>query len=142
MSADLGPPPARACDGCQACCVVLEVAELGKPAHTPCRQLLGSGCGIYEDRPDICRGFACNWAMGDPWLPAEARPDRTGLIVWIGRTAAGLTVFVHHLRPGAADDPRIADALSRYRARWPVMEERADGSRWLGLVGQEAVRVG
>src|SRR5215469_472476 len=75
----------RQCGPCTACCVELkiDVPELRKKAHTPCPHLVGTGagtgCGIYEGRPPICRQFLCGWRlfeeMGDTW-----RPDLSGVL--------------------------------------------------------------
>ena len=71
----------RACGPCTVCCVVLkiDVPELRKKARVPCRHLTGSGCGIYESRPPVCRQFLCGWRLfeelGDDW-----RPDQSGVL--------------------------------------------------------------
>jgi len=50
--------------GCAACCVVLEIPGPfeghpgGKRAATRCNNLTDDNrCGIWERRPDVCRGF-------------------------------------------------------------------------------------
>ena len=94
------------------------------------------GCGIYEDRPRICRGFACNWSMGDPAIPAGARPDASGLLVFIEDTPAGLTIQVRELFPGALADGWIRTAMARWRTKLTVAVEHADGRRRFALPGQ------
>lgn len=72
----------RRCGPCNSCCVDLEIAtpELKKKARVPCPHLKGTGCGIYETRPGVCRQFLCGWRlfedMDDSW-----RPDRSGVLV-------------------------------------------------------------
>ena len=72
----------RECGACNACCVVpkIDLPELHKKAGVPCPHLAGAGCGIYADRPLLCRQFLCGWRLfaelGDDW-----RPDRCGVIV-------------------------------------------------------------
>jgi hypothetical protein len=65
------------------CCRVLpiESATFKKPRCTLCQQCTeGSGCGIYDTRPEICRGYRCGW-LGHDWLPDSFRPDQCGVIV-------------------------------------------------------------
>lgn len=73
--------PGRDCGDCIACCQALRIVDpqIGKPAGVMCRHNTGSGCGIYEARPDICRIWFCLWRRIDA-MPDEARPDRCGVI--------------------------------------------------------------
>jgi hypothetical protein len=72
-----GPPiaPGRSCGRCSACCKLLHVIELDKPANKWCEHCRpgAGGCSIYETRPQICRSFACGWLMservGPEWFP-------------------------------------------------------------------------
>lgn len=73
----------RTCGECSACCVDLRIEEdtLKKLADEPCPHLQSSGgCGIYKDRPSVCRTWYCAWRfmgqLGDEW-----RPDRSGIIL-------------------------------------------------------------
>jgi hypothetical protein len=69
----------RQCGPCTVCCTELKIPQLRKEARVPCQHLAGSGCGIYETRPDVCREFLCGWRlfeeMGDDW-----RPDLSGVM--------------------------------------------------------------
>ena len=54
---------------------------LDKPAGIYCQHCIpGKGCGIYETRFEICRGFLCGWRqvpqLGDDW-----RPDHSGILM-------------------------------------------------------------
>ena len=50
--------PARQCGSCNACCDILEVAAVDKPVNQLCRHWqTGTGCTIYERRPQMCRSF-------------------------------------------------------------------------------------
>ena len=125
---DEGPPQLRPCEGCTVCCTVLDVAALRKPAWSLCKHQDRFGCTIHAERPFICRGFACNWAMGDPRLGEDLRPDRAGALVWVGEGPMGLTVFVHALWEGALERPELAEALAFYRRTTPMVVEGHDGS--------------
>lgn len=67
----------RSCQGCNLCCIALEIesrggytltldgqVDLAKPAGVPCRFVCESGCTIYENRAPICRRFRCDWLEG------------------------------------------------------------------------------
>lgn len=91
---------AGSCGGCDGCCRVLEVKEIGKAFHAPCRFLtrtvLGPGCGIYESRPEPCKTYVCLWldsqrrANTAP-MPYRMRPDQSRVVMG---------------NPAAAEDPR------------------------------------
>ena len=76
----------RECGTCQACCVALTIdkPDIQKMPGSPCRHSLQGGCGIYENRPNVCQVFFCGWrrlaTMPDDW-----RPDQSGILV-IGET--------------------------------------------------------
>lgn len=53
---------------------------------TPCRHCTKQGCAIYETRPENpCVQFHCGWLEDDRGYPDEMRPDRSGVIVILGR---------------------------------------------------------
>ena len=46
-------------DGCTACCKILKIRELNKPANTWCKHCnIGVGCGIYDSRPESIQRIA------------------------------------------------------------------------------------
>ena len=52
----------------------------------PCRHCTQQGCAIYENRPEEpCVRFKCGWLQGEGVFPDELRPDRSGVIVVLGR---------------------------------------------------------
>jgi hypothetical protein len=69
----------RDCGTCIACCRDLNIDHDGfkKPAGETCPHCTGTGCGIYQTRPGLCRDYFCGWQqltqLGDDW-----RPDRSG----------------------------------------------------------------
>ena len=94
----------RACGSCGACCTVLEVEALRKPARVECRHLAvlnGAAsdergrCTVYARRPEACASFRCFWLREADVAEAQAaasrlrpallledgeRPDRVGLM--------------------------------------------------------------
>lgn len=104
---------ARTCGACQACCTVLGVKPLDKPAFQRCAHQCAKGCGIYETRPDPCRLYACGWVEG--FGQRRDRPDRLGVI--LDRIAPSAEVQ----QLAAAGDPaaleRVKQAQRTVRAR-------------------------
>ena len=94
----------RTCGDCTACCKILGVEELDKPAGTQCVHCdPGKGCKIYEQRPATCREFACTWLQHGN-LPDELRPDRCHVVFWNPEDNQSLMMGMedeHH--PGAHD---------------------------------------
>lgn len=68
------------CGECKACCTVLGVHELSKPEFQKCQHLTGSGCGVYKDRPNSCKDYACLWLVSDDNIDI-LRPDQIGVIL-------------------------------------------------------------
>jgi hypothetical protein len=103
------PSPAEAgvltqpkpCGECSACCKILPVRELNKPAGVWCNHVVqGHGCGIYADRPNICRGYQCLWTVTAP-LDERWRPDRAGFVLQPGAIEGEVEVVVDPDRPDA-----------------------------------------
>ncbi len=79
-SAKLARKVGRSCGGCEACCTALRIVQLGKPVFQGCTHLTCGGCGIYDRRPRVCRGYECGWKLG---LGEEklCRPDKLGALI-------------------------------------------------------------
>lgn len=46
------------CAGCGTCCVAPDISTLGKKVGQRCPHLTENlSCGIYEERPAVCRGY-------------------------------------------------------------------------------------
>lgn len=73
---------ARTCGECVACCKVLkiDVPEFHKPEGVLCQHCSSHGCGIYQIRYDVCRGFFCVWRQHAD-LEDGFRPDRLGILL-------------------------------------------------------------
>lgn len=114
-------PADRDCGACVTCCRDLNILtpELVKPAFTLCPHCTGSGCGIYETRPSVCRSWHCLWR----WLgalPDELRPDRSGVMFDLDRTRPPTNIFEHVYVAAHTDDaahfkqPEVAKALNMF----------------------------
>jgi uncharacterized protein len=75
----------RSCSDCSMCCRLLEIAadrapEAAHKAREWCRHCVRPGCGIYAQRPSLCREFACQWLL-DERLGPEWFPPVSGMIL-------------------------------------------------------------
>ena len=51
----------RACSMCGACCVAPDISSIGKAIGERCPHLLPDNrCGVYEDRPKVCRDYSAD----------------------------------------------------------------------------------
>lgn len=68
----------RSCGSCSLCCKIMDAGDI-KPRHDWCQHAKPGhgGCGIYQTRPEICRGFHCQWILDsrhpDYWFPAKSK---------------------------------------------------------------------
>lgn len=127
----LMPRTDRACDDCHACCSVLAIRDLKKPAGETCKHLDATkidACTIYADRPFDCKEYRCAWlhtpGFGDTWH----RPDRLGVLFtprdnkWEVLPFAGLyTLIAHETRPGAFEEPGAKKFLKHVAGRFIVL---------------------
>jgi uncharacterized protein len=93
------------CGDCTMCCKLLAVKELDKPARTDCLHIIQGvatrpGCSIYHQRPKSCKVFDCLWLQEDD-MPAELRPDRSHVVLWVNEDGSILTASVDAKYPNA-----------------------------------------
>ncbi len=75
------PAPGRSCEGCTMCCKIFGIPELAKPKHEWCAHCaIGSGCKIYETRPQSCRDFVCGWLV-DASVPEHWKPSKSRMVL-------------------------------------------------------------
>jgi hypothetical protein len=104
---------ARVCGSCTLCCKLLTVPDLepAKPRDVWCEHCLqGTGCGIYERRPQSCRVFDCVW-LQRPGLPDTLRPDRCKVVLTTIEAERALVAQVDPGYPDAWRRPEIARLL-------------------------------
>ncbi|MCR3690974.1 MULTISPECIES: YkgJ family cysteine cluster protein [Citrobacter] len=73
----------RNCNECDVCCTYLRIEkpELTKKADVRCPHLSEQrGCGIYDERPDVCRTWYCGWRIM-PFLRDDMRPDHSKILI-------------------------------------------------------------
>ncbi|MCG8590455.1 MAG: hypothetical protein MJE66_14290 [Proteobacteria bacterium] len=120
------PESARSCGRCSLCCQVLRVDALAKPGGTPCRhQRAEGGCGIYAERPGICRAYRCAWLQGS--FEDDDRPDRLGAVLDFSPRVDGLELCIRQASADAFDtSPRLQEIANRYRETLPVRITHAE----------------
>jgi hypothetical protein len=97
--------PGRACGSCTMCCKVTQIAELKKPPGVWCTHAVaGKGCGIYADRPAVCRAFYCAWMLSESFGP-EWKPDKAKLVAYVQQNNVNLQVAVDPSFPNAWKRP-------------------------------------
>lgn len=117
---EISPHHERDCGQCTACCRTMYVRDLNKPAGVACKYLTPTGCGVYEHRWDVCKGFVCMWLRDHHGLFTENhRPDKLGLIL-VGKNDddTGQTRFIaHEVWPQAAggdEARRVVEFLGQF----------------------------
>ena len=109
----------RQCGTCRACCRVLAVSALGKPAGRHCEHETEAGCGIYHDRPEACRTWYCMWVRDNRGIFDEHhRPDRLGLMLDSrGNDAASgrPSIVATEVIPDAAAEPEARRVIQFLR---------------------------
>lgn len=108
----------RDCGGCNVCCTAMHVRALNKPVGQVCEFQTASGCGNYHDRPAACRQWFCMWVRDTGRVFTDAdRPDRLGAFFTASEPdpATGRpTIYVHPIREGAIDEPRLAELIALF----------------------------
>lgn len=117
MSDDLQIPgfdaEPRECGACHACCIAPQIDHLAKPAQVRCCNLDSyRGCGIYENRGEVCRRYQCLWLRGA--LGVGNRPDKLGFIPALFQLSDGTPcISAMELWEGGLDGPLASWALSQ-----------------------------
>ncbi|MDB5595490.1 MAG: hypothetical protein JWM36_2451 [Hyphomicrobiales bacterium] len=116
MSLARPPVPGKECGSCTLCCKLPAIAVLNKPRGVWCSHALpGRGCGIYEERPGICRDFHCEWmvnaGLGPEWKPATCK------FVMFMAPDGNLSVLADSGYPDAWRNPRYYPWLKTKAAR-------------------------
>lgn len=102
----------------------MHVPAIEKPEHTACKHLCAHGCSIYADRPAVCSTWECAWRSG--WLGGDERdrPDKLGVMFEYRLVAGRVFLWVYEVWPGALDDPKVQDQLSRLPSHETVVTSK------------------
>ena len=68
----------RRCGECVACCTMLQIDAIDKPANVQCRHC-DNGCAIHTTKPQTCADYECAYYQGKD-VPLSLRPDNCGII--------------------------------------------------------------
>lgn len=113
--------PRNDCGSCTYCCTVMKVKELNKGANTPCTHCIeGSGCTIYNERPESCRIYECLWFRSqsfDKPLPPGIRPDRCNVVIGTVNNGNEVILYVEPAHQNAWREPAFSDALGLFCSR-------------------------
>ncbi len=83
------------------CCKLFEIRALAKPASTWCGHCaVGSGCTIYDARPQECRDFFCQYRL-DANVAEHWKPSRSRMAMKPDPSGEHITVSVDPQRPSA-----------------------------------------
>lgn len=89
----------RECGSCTMCCKLFTIPAVPKSAGVWCQHCIpGTGCRIYEQRPDQCRDFLCEW-LTDKRMPDHWYPGRCKMVVSIQPATGFLYVQVDSSQP-------------------------------------------
>jgi hypothetical protein len=106
--------PGRSCGSCSLCCKVVRIPEVGNTAGTWCRHARpGKGCGIYDQRPFLCRSAYCEW-MVTPGFGPEWKPEVAKFVIYQSQGGKRISI---HVDPGAPDAWRRAPYYENIK-RW------------------------
>lgn len=116
------------CQDCTGCCIVFEVKDVSKAFGEPCKHLgktlFGTGCQIYEERPDACKRYVCLWLDSQrrpevPSFPEKMRPDVTKCVLgwpW-GEDRETLFVYPYPDHDDAWQKPPVSNYLRAVLAK-------------------------
>lgn len=129
----------RECGSCTACCTVFDVSELEKGMFETCKHVCEVGCAIYEDRPEPCRAFRCQWLRGllevDGTIDPALRPDACGVVFdFQPQTPYGAVYTAWEFEPGASGRNPASGIIEGLRGQFLVMvvTRSPDGERGIG----------
>ncbi|MEQ1942410.1 hypothetical protein ABMA32_08315 [Mesorhizobium sp. VNQ89] len=96
------------------CCKLPLISVLGKPPGQWCEHCtIGVGCTIYDDRPQMCRDFFCQWienkSIADYW-----KPEASKIILTQFPRTGFLYAQVDPARPDAWKAPKLLSDLQRW----------------------------
>ena len=102
---------ARRCGSCTLCCKLLIVPEIKKPQDHWCQYCaIGTGCGIYNDRPTSCVDFNCLWLQG--YGSEDMKPDKSKVVMGMTKGGKNVVLYVDKGRPMAWRD-KVFDEITK-----------------------------
>lgn len=122
--------PGRECGACTLCCKVFRIVEVDSPPGRWCRHCApGRGCTIHDTRPQVCRGFFCQWFY-QPGLGPEWKPDKSKMVLNLELDGQRLAAHVDASTPGAWRRSPYYEVLKRWSAE--AVANHRQVSVWIG----------
>jgi hypothetical protein len=135
ITINLETKPARSCGGCTACCKLLPVRELQKPANTKCRhQTFAKGCGVYHKpgMPPSCMLWTCRWLINND-TGHMSRPDRSHYVIDI------MPDYIKVTREPGAEPVSVEVVQIWCDPRYPDAHRDPDLRAYLARRGEEGI---
>ena len=128
------------------CCKLPLIKDLDKPSGQWCRHaVIGKGCGIYEDRPPVCRKFHCLWML-DPRLGPEWKPEKAKFFMYPDREREEVfNVAVDPAFPDAWTKPPFLAAIKNWVLEGAELGRFVTvhiGNRWIAVLPDRIVELG
>lgn len=118
------------------CCKLLAIAEIEKPQQAWCPDCsIGTGCKIYNQRPEPCRQFYCQYRK-DPGLGEEWAPRKSKIIVDFEPDNDRLAIHVDESRRSGWRSSPYYERIMQW-----VRSLAADGKHVLVWEGKNAIVV-
>ena len=104
----------RPCGSCTMCCKLIGIGEpVNSPSGSWCKECeIGSGCKIYESRPEECRTFYCGWKYGI----GETRPDKSKVVIGVTDSKNAM-IFVDVGRSDELKKPEFRQIIEAFRRK-------------------------
>ncbi|MBI1335976.1 MAG: hypothetical protein GC164_03330 [Phycisphaera sp.] len=117
---------------------MFDVPDIPSEAFEPCRHLgqrsdgLGQGCTIHGSTPALCKGYLCEWALGN--APQWMKPSECGVVP--GHTVGHSAMQLNEVWPGASDSEQVQGFIRESNQRrinvlvmrHPTQAEQASGT--------------
>ena len=107
----------RACGSCMMCCKLPKIVPLSKDAGVWCKfAKAGKGCTNYEERPDECRTFYCDWML-DANLSAEWKPTVAKFLTYTNTISGNFTILPDIGYPNSWKSPIYYSTLKTHACK-------------------------
>lgn len=139
------PMSETSCDNCDVCCNILEVRELNKKSYKNCdHRAEGGGCGIYNDRPSICRTWNCAYILGLMPKDVELRPNNLGLMFYpVSAKNNDLNMSMYMAQevwPNARESKESQEIIALFKAKMLTMIRHYNSDKFTYVGPEDQVK--
>jgi hypothetical protein len=102
----------RECGNCTACCYAPEIKTkpYEKRHFTNCKFCTKTGCSIYEERPDLCKDFSCDWQR--KILDEDKKPNEIGVLTYIRNLSYGKCMICFEIEEGSFKKDKFKEIIN------------------------------